>query len=117
MKGIKYTVGQMIPVVGGAVSGTLGTVAAGVSLLRSVSGICGLILVGLLLLPTLVHLLLFRGCYRTAATIANLLGCGNEAMLLEEIGSLYGYMTAAAVICSLVCILALAVFIHAATAV
>ncbi len=116
MKGIKYAVGQMIPVVGGAVSGTLGTVAAGVSLLRGVSGVCGLILIGLLLLPTLVQLLLFRACYRTVATVASMLGCGSEAGLLEEMGSLYGYMIAAVAICSLVCVLSLAIFAHGGTA-
>ncbi len=116
MKGIKYAVGQMIPVVGGAVSGTLGTVAAGVSMLRGVSGVCGLILVGLLLLPTLVQLLLFRACYRTAATVASTLGCSQEAGLLEEMGSLYGYMIAATAICSLVCVLSLSIFAHGGTA-
>ena len=116
MKGIKYAVGQMIPVVGGAVSGTLGTVAAGVSLLRDVSGVCGLILLGLLLLPTLVQLLLLRACYRTASTVASLLGCGSEASLLEEMGSLYGYMIAGTVLCSLVCVLSLGIFVHGGTA-
>ncbi len=116
MKGIKYAVGQMLPVVGGAVSGTLGTVAAGVSLLRSVSGVCGVILVGLLLLPTLVQLLLFRMCYQTAATVATMLGCDGEAGLLGEMGSLYGYMAAAVGICSVVCVLALAIFAHGGVA-
>lgn len=116
MKGIKYAVGQMLPVVGGAVSGSLGTVAAGVSLLRSVSGVCGVILVGLLLLPTLIQLLLFRGCYQIAATVATMLGCDGEAGLLGEMGSLYGYMAAAVGICSVFCVLALAIFAHGGVA-
>lgn len=117
MKGIKYAVGQMIPVVGGAVSGTLGTVAAGVELIRGVSGVCGLILIGLLLLPTLVQLLLFRMCYQAAATAASMLGCDGEAGLLGELGSLYGYMAAASGICSVVFVLALAIFSHSGAAI
>ena len=116
MKGIKYAVGQMIPVVGGAVSGTLGTVAAGVELLRGVSGVCGLILLGLLLLPTLIQLLLFRACYQTAATVAAMIGCDGEARLLGEVESLYGYMIAATGISSVLCVLALSLFAHGATA-
>ncbi len=117
MKGIKYAVGQMLPVVGGAVSGTLGTVAAGVELIRGVSGVCGLILIGLLLLPTLVQLLLFRMCYQTASTAASMLGCDGEAGLLGELSSLYGYMAAASGICSVVFVLALAIFSRSGAAI
>lgn len=117
MKGIRYAVSQMIPVVGGAISGTMGTVAAGVDLLRSVSGICGILLVGLMLLPSLVQLLLFRACYRMSSSVASILGCDGEAKLLGEMGSLYGYMAAAVSICAVVCVLALALFAHSTAAV
>ncbi len=116
MRGIKYAVGQMIPVVGGAISGTRGSVAAGVGILRGVTGDCGIILVGLLLLPALVQLLLFRMCYQITSAMATMLGCDGEAKLLGEMGSLYGYMAAAVSICSVVFILALAIFTHSATA-
>ncbi len=117
MKGLKYAVGQMIPVVGGAVSGTLGTVAAGIELIRGISGVCGLMLIALLLLPTLVQLFLFRLCYQLSATVATMMGCDGEAGLLREVESLYGYMIAAVGIVSLVCVLALAIFAHGASAV
>ncbi len=110
MKGIKYAVGSLIPVAGGAVSGTLGSVTAGVELLRGATGICGVILVALLLLPTLVHLLLFRGMLNLAKTVAALLGCDGEGRLLGEMASLYGYLAAAVAICSVTFVLALAFF-------
>ena len=116
MRGIKYAVGQMIPVVGGAISGTLGSVAAGVEVIRGVTGVCGVILVGLLLLPALIQLLLFRMCYQLTAAMATMLGCDGEAKLLGEMGSLYGYMAAAVSICSVVFVLALAIFAHSTTA-
>ena len=110
MKGVKYAVGSLIPVAGGAVSGTLGSVTAGVELLRGATGICGVILVALLLLPTLVHLLLFRGMLNLAKTVAALLGCDGEGRLLGEMASLYGYLSAAVAICSVTFVLALAFF-------
>ena len=110
MKGVKYAVGSLIPVAGGAVSGTLGSVTAGVALLRGATGICGVILVALLLLPTLVHLLLFRGMLNLAKTVAALLGCDGEGRLLGEMASLYGYLSAAVAICSVTFVLALAFF-------
>lgn len=116
MKGIKYAVGNMIPVVGGAVAGSLGTVAAGVSLLRGVCGVSGIILIALLLLPTLVQLLLFRAVLRLSAATAALLGCDGETRLLGEIASLSGYLAAAAAICALTFILALSLLVHTASA-
>jgi stage III sporulation protein AE len=116
MKGVKYAVGNMLPVVGGAVAGSLGTVAAGVSLLRGVCGVSGIILIALLLIPTLVQLLLFRTALRLAATVAALLGCEGEGRLLGEMASLHGYLAAAVSICAVTFILALSLLIHSAAA-
>ena len=117
MRGVKYAVGNMLPVVGGAVSGTLGSVAAGVSLLRGIAGVSGVVLLALLLLPTLLQLLLYRACYQLVSTVGGMLSCDGEAKLLGEVGSLYGYMAAAVSICALVFILALAIFAQGATAI
>lgn len=117
MKGMKYAVGNAIPMVGGAIAGTLSTVAAGVSALRGVCGVSGMILVVLLLLPTLVELLLTRAVIRLAATVASMLSCDGEAKLLGEMASLHGYLAAAASICAVVFMIALALLIHSGTAV
>ena len=117
MKGVKYAVGSMIPTVGGAIAGTLSTVAAGVSVLRGVCGISGIVLVALLLLPVLVELLLFRAALRLAATSASLLGCDGEARLLGEMASVHGYLAAAVSICAVLFVFALTLLVHSAVAV
>lgn len=116
MKGVKYAVGNAIPMVGGAVAGTLSTVAAGVTALRGVCGVAGVVLVALLLLPTLVELLLTRAIIRLAATVAAMLSCDGESKLLSEMASLHGYLAAAASICAVVFIIALALLIHSGAA-
>ena len=116
MKGLKYAVGNMIPMVGGAVAGTLGTVAAGVSLLRGVCGVSGIILIALLLLPTLVQLLLLRAALNLAATVASLLSCDAESRLLSEMASLHGYLAAAAAICGTTFILGLTLMVQSTVA-
>ena len=117
MRGIKYAVGNMIPMVGGAVAGTLGTVAASVSLLRGICGVSGIVLIALLLLPTLVQLLLLRAALRLAATTASLLSCDGEARLLSEMASLYGYLAAAVSICAVTFILGLTVMVQSTVAI
>ncbi len=116
MKGVKYAVGNAIPMVGGAVAGTLSTVAAGITALRGVCGVAGVVLVALLLLPTLVELLLTRAIIRLAATVASMLSCDGESKLLSEMASLHGYLAAAVSICAVTFIIALALLIHSGAA-
>ena len=116
MKGVKYAVGQFLPVVGLSVAGTLPTVAAGVSALRGVCGVSGIILLALLLLPTLVELLLMRAALTLSSTVASLLGCDGEARLISEMASLHGYLAATVSICSITFALALALFVSGAVA-
>ncbi len=116
MRGAKYAVGSMLPTVGGAVAGMLGTVAESVGYLRGICGVAGVILVLLLLLPTVVELLLLRAVLRLGATAATLLGCDSEARLCTAIASLYGYLVAAASIVSILFLFALTLLMHASTA-
>lgn len=116
MRGVKYAVGSWIPVVGGAVSGTIGTVASVIGSLRGIGGTCGVVLTVLLLLPTLVQVLLFRWMFGISAGVAGMLGCDGESRLLTEMGSLYGYLAAAATLSALLFILALGWLIASAPA-
>ncbi len=116
MRGLKYAVGNWIPVVGGAIGGTLGQVAAGVGLMRSICGTSGVIVLALTLLPPLLELLLFRSMLHLAVTVAGLLGCDGEARLLGEMASLHGYLAAAVAISAVMLILLLTLFLTGAVA-
>ncbi len=111
MRGVKYAMGNWIPVVGGALGGTVGYVAEGVGLMRSVCGVSGVVVLALTLLPTLVELLLFRAVLQLSATVAALLGCDGEGRLLGEMASLYGYLAAAAAISAVTLTLGLTLFL------
>jgi len=116
MKSVKFAAGNLIPVVGGSVSELLRTVSASVGYLRGTVGICGVLLLILMLLPTLVKLLLFRLTWQLAASLGDLLGCDLEKKLLDEVASLLGYLVAAVSICSSVLILSLTLLAHCASA-
>lgn len=117
MRSARFAAGNLIPVVGGSVSELLRTVSAGVSYLRGVVGICGIILLLLSLLPSLTELFLMRLTWQICASVAELLGCENEKKLLDEFASLSGYLIAAAAVCSSVLLLALTLLTHCAAAV
>lgn len=109
-RAVKFLAGNMIPVVGSTVGDTLRTLAASVKLMRSYVGIAGIVTLALLLLPTLIELFLTRFAINTAAAVGELLGCRSAVKIYREIASLYGYVIAAAVMSSLLCVFALTLF-------
>ena len=93
--------------VGGSVSELLRTVSAGVGYLRGTVGICGVLLLLYLLLPTVIRLFMVRLTWQLSASLADMLGCNTEKKLLEESSSLNGFLIAAVSICSSVLLLSL----------
>ena len=116
MRSAKFAAGNMIPIVGGSVGELLRSVSASVGYMRSAVGICGVLLLLLLMLPTLVELLLARATWQICAFFAELLGCDGEKRLLDEFASINGYLIAAVAICSSVLFLTFTIFTHCATA-
>ena len=116
MRSVKFAAGNMIPVVGGSVSDLLRTVSASVGYLRGTVGICGILLLVLCLLPTLVELLLLRLTWQLCASVADILGCDGEKKLLDEFASILGFLIAAVSICSSVLLLSMTLLAHCASA-
>ncbi len=116
MKSAKYVAGNLIPVFGNTVAGTLGTLSASVELIRSSVGICGVLLLLLLLLPSLLHLLILRLVYMSIGAVSGLLACNEETALFNELTSLYGYLAGAACICTVVFLIAFALLCGCGTA-
>lgn len=116
MRSAKFAAGNMIPIVGGSVAELLRSVSASVGYMRSAVGICGVLLLLLLMLPTLVELLLARATWQICSFFAELLGCDGEKRLLDEFASINGYLIAAVAICSSVLFLTFTLLTHCATA-
>ena len=110
MRSAKFAASSFVPVSGGTVSSTLGTLAASVELLRGSIGTVGIVIIGLMLLPVIVELALLRLAFSIGGFCASLLGCSGEARLLSELDSLYGYLEGVAVLCAVVFVIALGVF-------
>jgi stage III sporulation protein AE len=116
MRSGRYAIGQMIPIVGGALAGSLDTLAAGVGLLRGLAGMSGVLLLLICCIPVLVRMLLLRALFDLGSGVAHLLGCASESAVLGEASSLFGYMAAAVAMCSAVFIIAVGAFASCAAA-
>lgn len=113
----KFLSGSVIPVIGGSVGETLRTVMGSVSYLKSVFGVGGIIMIMILVLPVLISVLMVRGVFLLCAGLADMLGCPNEAKLLENLSEVYGTMLAVICVVAVTFILSLCVFIQTVIAV
>lgn len=110
MRSAKFAASSFVPISGGTVSSTLGTLAASVELLRGSVGTLGIVIIGLMLMPVIVELALLRLAFSVGGFCASVLGCTGEARLLSELDSLYGYLEGVAVLCAVVFVIAFGVF-------
>ena len=114
LRAAKFVAGSAIPVVGGSVSESMRTLAASIGMLRKSIGVCGIVMIFLLFLPTLISLLLIRAANSLAASFGAILGCSKESALLSELSSVYGYICAVLCMCSLMLIFILTLLVGAA---
>lgn len=110
MRSAKFAVSSFVPVSGGSVSSTLGTLAASVELLRGSIGTVGIVIIALMLLPVIVELALLRLAFSIGGFCASMLGCTGEAKLLSELDSLYGYLEGIAVLAAVVFVISFGIF-------
>ena len=115
MRGAKFAVSSFIPVTGGTLSSTLGTLASSVELLRSSVGSVGIFVLLLILMPCIIELALMRGVFGISAFCASSLGCSGEARILTELDSLYGYLEGVAALSAAVFVVAMAVLLSIPT--
>ena len=109
--------GTLIPVVGGSVGETFRTLAGGVSYLKNVLGIGGIIMIALLVLPLALSVLLTRFAFLLAGGVADMLGCTGQAKLLDNLGEVYGSMLAVVSGVGVTFIFALCIFMQTVVAV
>ena len=96
---------------------TFRTLATGVSYLKSVFGIGGIAIIGLLVIPPAISLLLTRFVLMISAGTAEMLGCGGQARMLECLNEVYGSMLAVVTAVSVMFILSLCIFMQTVVAV
>ncbi len=116
IKGAKMFLGS-IPVTGGAVSSSLGTLASSVELIRGAVGVGGIIILLLLLLPVIIELWLMRSIYSLIGSLSGMLGMAGEHKLFLEVSELYGILEGVAIMCSVVFVVAMATLSAAAPAI
>lgn len=114
---VRFTVGQMIPVVGAGLGGTLRTLSATLSLLKSKIGVLAVVALLSLFLPTLVSLLLHRFCLSFAGGFASLLGSERAGRIFTDFRGIYDLAVATLSLCAVLFLLVIGVLSHMGIAV
>ncbi len=107
---MKFAVGQMLPIVGGTVSGSLGTVLSSVGLIRAGAGATVAAAILLPLLPLLAELFLSRFAVSLLGGVAGLLGAPTPARLFRSFRSLLDLTLAAVAVAGLLFLFIAALF-------
>ena len=116
-RGLKYTFGSAVPVVGGALSDALRTATAGLSVIKNGAGTIGIVVLLLLTCPLIITIVYTMASLGIASLTAGMLGCKREASLLSEIRAMMGFAAAIVVLTAFVFIFALALFMSTAPAI
>ena len=108
VKAAKFTISNMVPVVGGVISDTAETLLAGASVLRNAAGVFGMLaVIGICVVPFLnlgVHYLMYK-C--TAALAATVSADGRITGLIEALGTAFGLILAMTASCAVLLVVAM----------
>ena len=114
MRGAKYAVGNMIPLVGNSIGAALGTLGSSLSLVKSTAGVSCVAVLLLMTLPTLADLFLIRLAVSCAGAIASLFGFSAGENLLGEFRRLFDMLLAITAVAGVTWILYFTVFLKTA---
>lgn len=116
VKAAKFTISNLVPVVGGVISDTAETLLAGASVLRNAAGVFGMLAVlGICVVPFLnlgAHYLMYK-C--TAALAATASGDGRVTGLIEALGTAFGLILAMTASCAVLLVVAMVSAVSAVT--
>mgnify|MGYP003190275229 CR=1 FL=1 len=111
VKTAKYAIDKGVPIVGGAVSGTVDTVLEGASLIKNSAGLAALVTLALVVLSPLASMACNAVCARGTAAVCSALGDARISTLMERvadaINGLFASVLAVAAMFMATCALAL----------
>ncbi len=113
IKTARFAISSFIPIVSSTVNDALRTISASLSAIKSSCGIIAIVIIALIMLPVIISLLINRLFFNITASISKALGCNSECSVLEEAGSICGFLLALVLCTCILFIFALNIFIKA----
>ena len=117
MRTAKYAASGLLPLVGGAISASLSTLATGLSYVKTTAGVSVVAALLLLTLPLLIRLLLYRLCLDVSAGFSEFLGIRMAARMFAAFRSGMDALIAVLELSTVLFLLQSVLFLHAGVAI
>lgn len=109
IKTTKYLIGNTIPVVGGTISDTFNTLYSSINLVKTTTGVFGIIVIAIVFLPILISIIMFKMSFFLSGTVANLFGNEKLSNFIKSVNSCLSVMLGIIIFSFLILILLTAV--------
>ncbi len=91
MRTVKYAAGNLIPIIGGAVSDAMQTLASGIGYIRTTVGVLALIVIALMLVPPLLTLFWYKIIFYFASVLCEVTGGEKSGAFIKQSGELLNF--------------------------
>lgn len=112
IKTARFAISSFVPIVGASVNDALRTVSASLVTIKNACGIIAIIAIAMLMLPLIIHLLLYKLSFGLLSSISKAINCENEGDILSEADSLCSFMLTLVTCSCVLFVFAITLFIN-----
>ena len=111
IRGVRFLIGNTIPVVGSAIGEALNSVVAGISLIKNTAGMLGIAGVIAINIPCLINMILWKGMLYVTSVTADITGSSEIKSLSDNMNGVLSVIAGALCFVSFVFIISIAIII------
>lgn len=108
---VKFSLGALVPIVGGAMGDTVKTIFAGLSLVKNTLGVFGVVLIFLFTMPILAKLFVSKFLFGVSSALSSLIGAKKEGKFLSDVSGVQNMLIAVCAVSFLMFTTAFGIFI------
>lgn len=94
VKGVKFVLGNAVPIIGGALADAVGTVASSMGIVKSITGIAGAAVLCVICALPVVKLIIWKTVFDAASAVAGAMSLKKESGFFSGMGSIAAFMAA-----------------------
>ena len=111
IRGVRFLIGNTIPVVGSAIGEALNSVVAGISLIKNTAGVIGIAAVIAINIPCLISIIMWKGMLYVTGITADITGSSEIKNLSDNMNGVLSVIAGALCFISFVFIISIAIII------
>ncbi len=111
VRGIRFLIGNLVPVVGRAISDGYTSIISGITLIKNTIGTFAIVAVALIILPCVIECICWTLCLFIGSSLADILGLEKQSELIKAMSASVVMLCATAVFASLLMIISTAILL------